>query len=70
MTAFRLQKYWYESWAVARRILTELFRRRRSLISWLSFPALLLVLNGLITAGGNGRDIEVSTAFEMAAPQR
>lgn len=68
MTAFSLQKYWRESWAVARRILTELFRRRRSLISWLIFPALLLILNGLITAGGNNREIAVGTAFEMAAP--
>lgn len=63
-----LQKYWRESWAVAHRILTELFRRRRSLISWLIFPALLLILNGLITAGGNNREIEVGAAFEMAAP--
>ncbi|MEM9149180.1 MAG: ABC transporter permease [Cyanobacteria bacterium P01_F01_bin.3] len=68
MSAIGFQKYWHESWAVARRILTELFRRRRSLISWLIFPALLLILNGLITASGNNRDIEVSTAFEMASP--
>ncbi|MGD1863111.1 MAG: ABC transporter permease [Phormidesmis sp.] len=68
MTAFSLKKYWRESWAVARRILTELFRRRRSLISWLIFPALLLILNGLITANGNGREMAVDAAFEMAAP--
>ena len=62
----RLQKYWRESWAVARRILTELFRRKRSLISWMIFPALILMLNGLITA--ERADTTVSTAFEVAAP--
>jgi ABC-2 type transport system permease protein len=61
-----MKKYWRESWAVARRILTELFRRRRSLISWLIFPALILMLNGLITA--ERADTTVSTAFEVAAP--
>ena len=60
------QKYWRESWAVARRILTELFRRRRSLISWLIFPALILMLNGLITA--ERADTTVSRAFEVASP--
>ncbi len=62
----RLKKYWRESWAVARRILTELFRRGRSLISWLIFPALILMLNGFITA--ERADTTVSTAFEIAAP--
>ncbi|MGB3789915.1 MAG: ABC transporter permease [Phormidesmis sp.] len=66
MTAFSLRKYWRESWAVARRILTELFRRGRSLISWLIFPALILMLNGFITA--ERADTTVSTAFEIAAP--
>ncbi|MEL6553901.1 MAG: ABC transporter permease [Cyanobacteria bacterium J06621_11] len=61
-----LQKYWRETWAVARRILTELFRRRRSLIAWLIFPAALLILNGLITAGNPG--ITTSDAFSDAAP--
>lgn len=62
----RFQKYWRESWAVARRILTELLRRKRSLISWMIFPALILMLNGLITA--ERADTTVSTAFEVAAP--
>jgi len=66
MIASSPKKYWRESWAVARRILTELFRRRRSLISWLIFPALILMLNGLITA--ERADTSVSTAFEVAAP--
>lgn len=61
-----MKKYWRESWAVARRILTELFRRKRSLISWMMFPALILMLNGLITA--ERADTTVSTAFEVAAP--
>ena len=59
-------KYWRESWAVARRILTELFRRKRSLVSWLIFPALILMLNGLITA--ERADTTVREAFEVAAP--
>ena len=66
MTALSPKKYWRESWAVGRRILTELFRRKRSLISWLIFPALILMLNGLITA--ERADTTVSTAFEVAAP--
>ena len=66
MASLSVKKYWRESWAVARRILTELFRRRRSLISWLIFPALILTLNGLITA--ERADTTVSTAFELAAP--
>ena len=66
MTAFSLKKYWRESWAVARRILTELFRRGRSLIAWMIFPALILILNGLITANGEG--LSVSEAFELTAP--
>ncbi len=61
-----MKKYWRESWAVAQRILTELFRRRRSLIAWMIFPALILMLNGLITA--ERADTTVSTAFEVAAP--
>lgn len=60
------QKYWRESWAVARRILTELFRRKRSLVSWMIFPALILMLNGLITA--ERADTTVREAFEVAAP--
>ncbi|MDB9525641.1 ABC transporter permease [Oscillatoria sp. CS-180] len=34
--------------AVAQRILTELLRRRRSLIFWIAFPASMLVMNSLI----------------------
>ncbi len=59
-------KYWQESLAVAQRILLELIRRRRSLIFWVIFPILLLVLNGLITAERAG--IELPEAFELVAP--
>lgn len=61
-----MTKYWRESWAVARRILTELFRRKRSLISWMMFPALILMLNSLITA--ERADTTIRQAFEVAAP--
>lgn len=37
-----------EVFAVAVRILTELLRRKRSLIFWSVFPVLILALNGLI----------------------
>lgn len=41
-------KYWRETVAIAQRILTELLRRKRSLIFWTIFPVLVLILNGLI----------------------
>ncbi|MEO1350971.1 MAG: ABC transporter permease [Cyanobacteria bacterium J06635_15] len=41
-------KYWRETVAVAQRILIELLRRKRSLIFWVIFPVLVLILNGLI----------------------
>ncbi|MGB3765475.1 MAG: ABC transporter permease [Phormidesmis sp.] len=60
-------KYWRESWAIARRILTELFRRKRSLIAWMIFPATILLLNGIIT-GGKQNNFTSQEAFEIAAP--
>ena len=60
-------KYWRESWAIARRILTELFRRKRSLIAWMIFPATILILNGIITAGKEN-NYTTQRAFEVAAP--
>ena len=63
----RSQKYWRESWAVARRILTELFRRKRSLIAWMIFPATILLLNGAIT-GGKQNNFTTTEAFSIAAP--
>jgi ABC-2 type transport system permease protein len=61
-----LSKYWNETFAVAGRILTELLRRRRSLISWAIFPILILVLNGLIVSEKN--NLAIGIAFKNAAP--
>jgi ABC-2 type transport system permease protein len=61
-----LAKYWYETWAVARRILTELLRRRRSLIFWAIFPISVMLLNGLILA--ERTQLAIGDAFESAAP--
>ncbi len=59
-------KYWRETIAVTQRILTELWRRRRSLIFWCVFPVMVLLLNGSIYA----ERARVSTALAMkfAAP--
>ena len=59
-------KLWRESWAVARRILTELIRRKRSLIFWAIFPIAILILNGLIVA--ERASLDVNVAFEQTAP--
>lgn len=59
-------KYWRETLAVARRILIELGRRRRSLIFWGIFPVLILLLNGLILA--ERANLDTATAFEQATP--
>ena len=59
-------KYWRETLAVARRILIELGRRRRSLIFWGVFPVLVLLLNGFILE--ERANLETAQAFEQAAP--
>lgn len=59
-------RYWQETWAVAQRILTELVRRRRSLIFWCIFPVTILWLNGLILA--ERAQLTNAQAFEAAAP--
>ncbi len=59
-------RYWQETWAVAQRILTELVRRRRSLMFWCIFPVTVLYLNGLILA--ERANITTAKAFETAAP--
>lgn len=59
-------KYWYETLAVAQRILTELLRRRRSLIFWSIFPVSVLLLNGYILA--ERARLPMNQAFENAAP--
>ncbi len=43
-------QYVNEIWAIASRILTELWRRKRSFIFWAIFPIAILLLNGLIFA--------------------
>lgn len=57
---------WTDAIAVARRILTELVRRRRSLIFWALFPVAILLLNGAIVA--ERASIALVDALEAAAP--
>ena len=59
-------KYWRETWAVAKRILTELWRRQRSLIFWAIFPVAILLLNGSILA--ERANLSTAEAMELAAP--
>ncbi len=59
-------KYWRETLAVARRILLELGRRKRSLIFWAIFPITILLLNGFILA--ERANLSTSEAFSKAAP--
>ncbi|PSN11888.1 ABC transporter substrate-binding protein [filamentous cyanobacterium CCT1] len=59
-------KYVRETLAVAQRILTELWRRRRSLIFWAIFPVLLLILNSLILQ--ERLQISLAEAYTQAAP--
>ncbi|MEG3894542.1 MULTISPECIES: ABC transporter permease [unclassified Microcoleus] len=59
-------KYWYETLAVAQRILIELGRRRRSLVFWAIFPISILVINGLILK--ERANLTTAKAFETAAP--
>ena len=60
-----LMKLSREIWAVAHRILTELWRRRRSLIFWTIFPVLVLVLNALILE--ERAQLSTAEAFQQAA---
>ncbi len=59
-----MHRYVNEIWAIALRILKELWRTRRSLIFWVVFPTLMLLLFGLIYAGGNG----TAASFDATAP--
>jgi ABC-2 type transport system permease protein len=59
-------KYWYETLAVAQRILIELGRRRRSLVLWSIFPISILLINGLILK--ERANLTTAKAFESAAP--
>jgi ABC-2 type transport system permease protein len=59
-------KYWYETTAIARRILTELVRQQGTLILWIIFPMSMLLLNGFILAEGS--KITTTEAFKIATP--
>jgi ABC-2 type transport system permease protein len=59
-------KYWNETLAVSQRILTELWRRQRSLVFWAIFPISVMILNGLILA--KRANLPMGEAFENAAP--
>ncbi|NJP09208.1 MAG: ABC transporter permease [Leptolyngbyaceae cyanobacterium RU_5_1] len=65
-------KYWYETLAVAQRVLIELGRRKRSLIFWGIFPIAILLLNGLIFAERSKtalpEPLTLGQALERAAP--
>ncbi len=59
-------KYWRETIAVCQRILTELWRRKRSLVFWTVFPISILFLNGYIVA--ERTQLSLGQAMESAAP--
>jgi ABC-2 type transport system permease protein len=61
-----MTKYWNETLAVTRRILTELWHRKRSLIFWAIFPISVMILNGLILAERSR--LPQGEAFAKAAP--
>lgn len=59
-----MQRRFNEIIAITNRILIELIRMRRSLIFWVVFPTLMLLLFGLIYAGGSG----TTKSFDFTAP--
>ncbi len=59
-----MQRYFNEVTAVARRIIGELLRTRRSIIFWVIFPTLMLLLFGLIYAGSSS----TAKSFDATAP--
>lgn len=59
-------KYGYETVAVAQRILIELIRRKRSLISWSVFPISILVINSIISA--EKAKLSIADAYAQSAP--
>jgi len=65
-------KYLYETIAIAKRILIELGRRKRSLVFWAIFPIAVLLLNGLIFAERSKtalpEPLTLGQALERAAP--
>lgn len=65
-------RYVNEIWAIATRILTELWRRKRSFIFWAVFPIAILLLNGLIFAERSKtvapEPLTLGQALERSAP--
>jgi len=59
-----MQRRFNEIIAITNRILIELIQMRRSLVFWVIFPTLMLLLFGLIYAGGNGS----TKSFDSTAP--
>ena len=59
-----MKRYLNEVFAITNRILIELIRMRRSLIFWVVFPTLMLLLFGLIYAGKN----DTTKSFDATAP--
>lgn len=59
-----MRRIFHEAVAVANRILVELYRTKRSLIFWVVFPSLMLLLFGLIYSGGSSN----KESFDSTAP--
>ncbi|MFQ6115151.1 MAG: ABC transporter permease [bacterium] len=59
-----MHRYLNQIIAITHRILTELVRVRRSLIFWVVFPTLMLLLFGLIYSGGK----HTAKSFDSTAP--
>lgn len=59
-----MKRYFNETFAITNRILIELVRMKRSLIFWVVFPTLMLLLFGLIYSGGSSS----KDSFDLTAP--
>lgn len=59
-----MKRYFNEIFAITLRILTGLIRTRRSIIFWVIFPSLMLLLFGLIYAGSDN----TARSFDYTAP--
>lgn len=59
-------KYWFETIAIAQRILKELWYRKRNLIFWVIFPIFVLLLNAYIVA--ERAKFSLTKAIEFVAP--
>lgn len=59
-------KYWNETLAVTQRILTELIKRKRSIIFWCIFPISILLINSYILEESS--KISITEAMKLSAP--